>query len=262
MNMKNQFLEAFRYFVSLCKNDLELLSQVDYLALLGSVASREAISNYSDLDILLVLRSDSTGAVPFKTLAKIRNNVEIVSKRFPVKVSVLSHTTFDFNEYVDIEYLTHYALGRVVIGGEAKFKALFENVIARKGGEKERREAVYKSMMHGRFNLLRKYASWNPINTSDYQSAMVKLMVDGVLEMCDWALNYRGVFELSKKSMVRRFLREYKLPELANIPKETLAIRGTWSKGSVKNVPDNYLMNAIEFIQNIVRVIHEDYKSK
>ncbi|MDP2598498.1 MAG: hypothetical protein Q8P49_01570 [Candidatus Liptonbacteria bacterium] len=255
------FRDALRDFLALYRADDMLVKKICHVVLLGSVRTKEEILGYSDLDVLILSESDGSGTIDQAVLERIKTLVKGISRKYNIEFSALVHTVFDFEEYVDMEYLIHYSFGDVLVGDEKSFKKLLVNILEKKREDGEMKDLIYQSLIHARFNIVRKYVSWNRESKPNYEKAILKFMIDAVIEVCDWALNYRGVFEVSKKGIVHKFSDEYDLSQVNYIPSKTLELRNNWNVSIPHGkVLDSYLRNSILFIQSVVKTIHAEHK--
>ncbi len=191
------------------KNNLILKQNIISAALLGSFKTKEAIKNYSDLDVLFILKSDRFGEIDSKAVLNLKLLVEKI-KKYGIEISFLSHSIFDFQYYVDVNYLIHYSWGHVFYGNKKQFIQLFNKIIKTKNfSDKNRKKLVRYNISHARFNLIRKYISWTDFSTVGLKKLM-KLYIDGIVEICDWSLIYKNLFLRSKHEILERFLIEYK----------------------------------------------------
>lgn len=242
------------------KNPL-LHGKIQFIALLGSVDDEEAVSNYSDLDILLILKSDNYGYIELSVLNTLKEISEKITTKYSLELSLLCHTIFDFEEYVDFNYLIHYSWGRVLVGNSDHFKQIFKKIIERKYSDRNRKDLIYYNIIHARFNLLRKYASWNGTTKSDYKKFVTKLTINNILEITDWALVYKNIYSKTKKEICSNFKIQFPDIRHATIPKEALEIRSLWNTYDFSSSQlDIFLEDAIEFVQEIVKYIYEIHK--
>lgn len=97
--MSNDFMKAYQEAEKEILSDDKLSKFVDLIALLGSVADKESSEGWSDLDILVVLKSDELGNISIENLDRLRDIASNISKRHSFSVSILSHTVDDFEKY-------------------------------------------------------------------------------------------------------------------------------------------------------------------
>lgn len=258
-NLKHK--KVFCEVVRLSKNNNIISPYIKYIVLLGSVLRNEAVENYSDLDILFIIDSNKSGTVPLKVLKELKKIGDETSRGNNIELSLLPHTIFDLKEYVDFNYLIHYSWGKVVCGDKNNLKKLFKNIIIEKYSNKKRKDLIYYNLIHARFNLLRKYISWNENNKQNYRQSIIKLFIDNIIEICDWALIYRNIFKKNKKDVIGNFIKEYSKLKYKNVAKNALKIRFKWNKQdlSKKNL-DTFLRESILLIEEIIKIIHEEHK--
>ncbi len=256
-NSRHQILDKL---IEKCLTSKDIKDNLLFGALLGSTQTDEAIEGYSDLDVLFVLKSNKSGAVDASTLFQLKKIAEDVSNKNKVEISLLTHTVFDFEEYVNFEYLIHYSWGEVFFGSEEGYINLFFSIIKKKFSKRKRKETMYYDIIHARFNLVRQYVSWNKFNRKEYPQTILKLIIDTVIEMCDWALIYRGIFKRTKREILEEFTKEFSLGKHGSIPFRAYAIRANWSsyKFIEKELYD-FMDEAILFVQELVKIIYEEH---
>lgn len=260
--MTNRRQQIIDRLVIECSDDVVIKSDLLFVALLGSTQTDEAVEGYSDLDVLFILKSDKSGGVNVNILRQLQIISEKLSRDNKVEISLLTHTVFDFEEYVDFEYLTHYSWGKVVFGSKEAYVGLFLPIIKRKLSEKRRRNLIYYNLIHARFNFIRRYVSWNRFNKSEYTKAILKLTIDTVIEMCDWALIYRGIFNRTKLGIINGFANEFRLSVHQDIPSMAYEVRKNWLANKfTESELHNFIDEAVLFIQELVRIIHEEHTS-
>lgn len=183
------------------------IAGIRFLALLGSYRENEAVSGYSDCDLLFILEADKYGNIPHQTLELLKETSEKLSSKYPVVFSFLTHTEFDLREYVDIEYLEHYSWGKVLLGMEDRFKELFRDILSKKDTtDAARKSLMYHNVIHARFNVLRKYVSLNKHNSKDADRQIAVLFIDKLVEIIDWILIYDGNYFETKQEIIGQFL--------------------------------------------------------
>jgi predicted nucleotidyltransferase len=133
----NTFEKALKDSVEEIKENKKVIDQVELIALLGSVSEKEAIDNYSDLDILIILKSNELGSFKRELIFELRGMVSDLSNKHKVKISFLTHTFDDFKNYVDLEYLNHYSWGDVIYTSDKSLKEEVEKIINIRGGLKD-----------------------------------------------------------------------------------------------------------------------------
>jgi|GEM_PF-2088364 len=181
-------------------------SDIILLSLLGSYRENEAVAKHSDCDFLFILKANKYGNISYKTIKVLKDISEIMSKKYPITFSFLTHTEFDLREYVDIEYLEHYSWGKVLIGTEAKYKKLFSRILHIKDTtDKTRKALMYHNIIHARFNVLRKYISLNKYNSKNIDKQLAVLLVDNIIEIIDWILIYDGNYFKTKQEIIKQF---------------------------------------------------------
>lgn len=257
-NLKQK--EVFEEVVKLTTSDKTINQYLRHIALLGSVRCDEAIENYSDLDVLFIFDSNKTGVIPINVLEKLKDIGEELSEKSNIEISLLPHTIFDFKEYVDFNYLIHYSWGEVVYGNKGNYKKIFEDIVKTKYSDQKRKDLIYYNLIHARFNLIRKYISWNDSNKKDYIDSILKLFIDNLIEICDWALVYENIFEKNKKDVAKKFIEEYSKLKHNKVINKALEIRSNWDNEDLKMENGEFLNESIFLIDEIIESVYEKYK--
>lgn len=248
MRQENNFTTAYREFEFGVRNDLDLKKQVELIALLGSVSQKEQSDSWSDLDILIVLKSDGFGNISLTVLNKIRDIASLVSTNHPdVLVSVLPHTIDDFSNYVCFEYLQHYSSGICTYPSKVKLAAVINRILRKRNVSEQVRKAycVYH-LRHIRFNLLRKYISVNKSNSQQPTKEFGKLLIDKVIKVTDLWLNYQNIWPKTKNDI----LKNAKIVGSLNTEPLAMALqlRDNWSRIEDKKV-DDFIPVGIEYVK-------------
>ena len=255
--------EVFNKVVKLAIEDKVIKPHIRYISLLGSAKSNEVVENYSDLDILLIFRSNTTGTIATEVLGRLKKISDKMSSKSNIEISLLPHTIFDFKEYVDIEYLIHYSWGNVIYGDKDDYRKIFGEIIKEKYSDQKRKDLIYHNLIHARFNLFRKYISWNKNNKKNYNQSILKLFIDNIIEICDWALIYKNIFEKNKKNIANRFIEEYPNLSHRDIIMQTLEIRFNWNRKKLDQKKASlFLKNSILLIEEIIETIYEEYRKE
>jgi len=256
-----KYKKVFEEVVKLTTRDETIKKYIQFIVLLGSVKYGEEVENYSDLDILFILKSNNFGAIEKKVLDRLKKINEKLSKKNNIEISLLPHTIFDFREYVDFNYLIHYSWGKVVYGDHECFNKLFKEIIKEKYTDQKRKELIYYNLIHARFNLFRKYLSWNENNKDNYSLTILKLFIDNIIEICDWALVFKNIFKKNKKDIANKFIEEYPNIKRRNIILKALEIRYLWNTKKI-NEDEAFLFfrESLCLVEEIIEVIYEKYK--
>lgn len=258
--MNNIRKELINDILKSCRGNKYIQGDLIYVALLGSTRTNEEVENYSDLDILLVLKSNRSGTIKKETIGELKKISEQLSGRYSIEISLLPHTIFDFEQYVDFNYLIHYSWGEVLFGDKEKFKKLFKKIIDKKYSDKVRKDLIYYNLIHARFNLIRKYVSWNSFNKTNYKRDILKLIIDLIIEICDWALVYKNIFKEKKINILEEFDKSFILDTYNYIPKQAYKIRSDWSNYKFDETElDKFITESILFVQELIDVIHKEH---
>ncbi|MBI2278654.1 MAG: nucleotidyltransferase domain-containing protein [Candidatus Brennerbacteria bacterium] len=238
----------------LLRKETSVLRNLEFIALLGSVKIKEHVPGYSDLDLLLILKSDASGALDEKLLLELQKICADLSKTYRINISFLTHTEKELVEYVDYEYLKHYSSGKLLYGKPELFSKLFKRIISRKKsyGKKLVRE-MFKSIVHARFNLIRKFVSLNKFNTRNYRDGLLKLFIDNLFEIADWRLIADEIWCVSKKEIVSRIFSISKSPH-REILESAYKYRRDWNHLVVSSKQArSFFISGIKFINDCVR---------
>lgn len=198
----NIFLIVFNNCINAIKKDKIIMKQIELIALLGSVRENECIFGYSDLDILIILKSNKYGTFKKNVILQLKEIIKKNSKNHQIKISFLTHTFDDFKNYVDIEYLYHYSWGEVVYSKEKSLKKEIEFIMNSKGGFTSIKPLMIYNLRHARFNILREYISLNSYNTSNYFKNFGWKIIDKIFEISDWVLIYDEIWSKNKQEIV------------------------------------------------------------
>ncbi len=261
--MRNtKYTKALDFVIKKILGNKRLRARIKYIAVLGSYRECEVIENYSDLDILCIVKSDKYGVIKSVDIELLKKVASQASADFNIKISLLAHTEFDFTEYVDFNYLIHYSWGEVVCGDQKQFASLFKSILDNKNVTKESRRALmYYNIIHARFNLIRKYVSFNQNNTLDYRKDITKLFIDNILEICGWRLVYDDVFLDKKLKIVSIFQKKYKGIKYGFVPRSAYELRKNWNSVDFNSKKiDRFLDDSILFIQSVVEELYERYR--
>lgn len=235
---------------------------IDFIALIGSYRESEAIENYSDIDILFVIKdTDNKGAIDLSVLSELRKINKTLCSQFELDVSFLTHTIFDFYSYVELDYLTHYSWGEVFYGKPKEFETLFSKILVHKAeNEGQRKLNMCNSVIHRRFNCIRKYVSVNEHLNPNYIQFISKLFIDNLIEIADLCLIYNNHYAKSKKEIVFEF---EKLYFIKNTSVLTLCydIRKNWNQYKKdKDYLDNFILTAVDGMQQITSDLITEYE--
>ncbi|MEK7658044.1 MAG: hypothetical protein AAB366_02580 [Patescibacteria group bacterium] len=251
---KTTYSFALANAIKLLKKNKIILDNIEFIALLGSAREKEYIPNYSDLDLLLIIKSDDAGAIEKNILLAIKNICAILSKKYLIKISFLTHTIKDFLGYVEYEYLRHYSLGRVLYGDKNSFLKFFANILSKKKpNRKELRRQMCNAIAHARFNLVRKYVSFNKFNTNVYSQQLLKLFIDNLFEISDWRLIADEIWCSSKKEIAQK-ISEKSNSQFKTVVEKSYEYRKGWND---KQVPikelELFFIESIGFVNDCVR---------
>jgi len=91
--MKKEFQKAVEFSKRLILDDQDLIKNIELIALLGSVDDKEAVFNYSDVDLLIMPKTNKFGRVPLSIIKNLKEKAKTASKKFPdMKLSFLTFT--------------------------------------------------------------------------------------------------------------------------------------------------------------------------
>ncbi|MBZ9628152.1 nucleotidyltransferase domain-containing protein [Psychroflexus sp. CAK1W] len=257
--MKNDIISQLSNLVTSSKI---VSKSIDFIALIGSYREHEAIENYSDIDILFILKdTDRKGTIELQVLSELRKINKKLCSQFSLDVSFLTHTIFDFNSYVEIDYLTHYSWGEVFYGEQEDFEILFSKILQYKAeNEGQRKLNICNAVIHRRFNCIRKYVSVNEYLNPNYIQFISKLFIDNLIEIADLCLIYNGHYAKSKKEIVLEF---ENLHFIKNCSVLSLCydVRKNWNQYKKdKNYLDNFILIAVDGMQQTTNNLLADYE--
>jgi len=256
--MTNNFKKAYREIEAKIKSDKDLLRSVDLIALLGSVADKEESDDWSDLDVLVVLKSDGLGNISLKDLGKLQRILAEVSRRYKFPISILSHTIDDFEKYVSFEYLKHYSFGFCVYPSSDYLRKIIGQILAkRKIGEVTRKAYCAYHMRHIRFNLLRKYISLNEHSSPNFRKEFTKFLIDKMIKVTDLALNYIDLWPKNKKEILD--LAKKNLNINMKPLKEALEIRSGWTEIDNEELM-TLIPNGTNYLLQVINLVLKEYQ--
>lgn len=246
--------------VESCIKQKDIHKELLYIALLGSTKTQESVEGYSDIDILFIFKSSNSGEIKEKILLELKNISERLSRNSNIEISLLPHTIFDFEEYVDFNYLIHYSWGKVLYGDVRKFERLFNKIISKKYSERNRLDLIYYNLVHARFNLIRKFVSWNKNNKSNYNKDILKLVIDSIIEICDWALVFDGIFKKNKKEIIEHFNKRFEITKYKHIPQTAYKIRSEWTTRKLSSEEsEKFIRESMLFVQELIDFFHKKH---
>jgi len=249
------FLKVFNDCVATIKKNKILIKQIELIALLGSVRENEAILNYSDLDILIILKSNKYGTFNKSVTPNLKRIASKFSKKSTIKISFLTHTFDDFKNYVDVEYLAHYSWGNVVYSKGKFLKKEIDEIIKNRGGLKKKatQSLMLYNLRHARFNVLREYISLNDDVIPNYDRSFAQKIVDKIFEISDWVLIYDGIWSKNKHEIVVNINKLYKNKLNTEALDAAYLMRKNWNEVSDSKLK-NLMQDIIDYIINIIEL--------
>lgn len=237
--------------------DPEVIEAITHIGLVGSVNDREMVAGWSDLDIMLILKSDNSGTIPTEVLLKLKNIHAKLAYMYPsIEISFLTHTLKDFTDYVAFEYLKNYQYASYsYINSDVVVKDFIQNVLDNRNinSEIEKRYAVYK-FRHMRFNLIRMVASWGAKN----DRGVAKLIVDRIVESAIFLLGFHGEYFKTKNERLNRITSDSSFEEIAEFYKYANETRFNWSSITDKDL-GLIIKTGLDYLSRIEAFIHHSY---
>lgn len=252
------FRQCYQEFVSICKKDKKLLKEIEIIGLLGSADVNEAVKTWSDLDIFLILKSDKFGNIKQSTLNALKEIAFRLSVKYPIKISLLTHTLDNLKNYVGFEYLTHYSWANV---GYTKYnlKEKIKKILDKRDvpAEAKKRYCLFY-LRDIRFNVLRHYVSYNPHNTNDCIKELGRIIIDKMFTATDLSLIFFDTWAKSKKEMIG--LAENKLDKHlnTNLLGQAYHLRLKWDKIDKKELK-KFLPMGVDYIVQLTTYIIKLY---
>lgn len=247
----SKHVSCFKEFAGLCKKSPLLRREIETVALIGSAGADEAVVGWSDLDILVVVKSSRTGNVSFKVVSGLKATCEHLSAKYSFPVSILPHSVDDFKNYVSFEYLYHYNLtSGSNLSDKSELGQVLEAVLrSRAISEETRKRYCIYHLRHLRFNLTRKYVSLNKHNSGNYAKELGKLVINNLFKTCDLLLNFFDIWPVSKRDIVNLVSINY--PDVVEPPvlENAAALRSSWD--SVAEV------DILDALPNIIKTINK-----
>ena len=221
-------IEAFNFIKDRVMNDAILVDNLIDIGTLGSVNDNEGVKDWSDLDILLVLRSDEFGNIGIEIINKLREiHNECVTTYSDLDVSLLPHTMYDFEKYVAYEYLRNYQFATIYSSKESvSFRDRLQKIIDDRNVslEVQKRYAIYRAR-HLRFNLIRAIASW-----SGDDKPMAKLVIDRLIQSGIYITGFYGEYAQGKVDRLNMIKRLIDNQEIIDIFERATELRFKWSE--------------------------------
>lgn len=233
MNEKNiefnkKSMEAFGFIKDLVMKDDVLMNNLIDIGTLGSINDKEGVLGWSDLDVLLVLKSDDIGNIDIIIIEKLRGIHNKCAKVFAdLDISLLPHTMYDFENYVAYEYLKNYQFATIYYSGESiSFRDRLQKIIddRKVSLEVQKRYAIYRAR-HLRFNLIRAIASWLGDN-----KPMAKLVIDRLIQSGIYITGFYGEYAQGKKDRLEMIKKLVDDNSIVNIFENATKLRFNWSE--------------------------------
>lgn len=250
----NKFLKAYSEIEGEIKADKKLLSNTKVIALLGSTVDEEQSNSWSDLDVLIILKTDKLGSISMSFINRLKKISEKVSKNYSFSISILPHTVDDFTNYVCFEYLRHYSEGMVTYPSAFFLKEMITKLLGKRGiTERVRQSYCLYHLRHVRFNFIRKYASVNKYNLDEPSKKACMLLIDKMFKVTDLALNYYDIWPKKKQDILKEAKKNLGID--TSKLKKGLEMRAKWteiSEGDAKSFLQQGIKYLYEVIENIL----------
>lgn len=222
------------------------------VGLLGSTNDGEAIRTWSDLDMLLILKSDEYGNVVPETIMKIRLLHKELNYLYPqVEISFLTHTYYDLEKYVSYSYLETYQFASFKIDKDGvDFQKYLLGLIQKRGitPEMKKRYAVYY-LRHLRFNLLRKVASEDLFDNKK----TLKRIIDEIVRIMTIYSDYYNIRVQGKKRILETLKKHIEDKTILDILEEAVALRFSWfDVGRVENEEILSWVKKLSVLENLI----------
>lgn len=255
--MINKYRQAFRAIEEKIKSNKPLLNSILSIALLGSVVNDEELENLSDLDILIIFKTTSSGNIPIKNLDALREIHCDISVDYNFPISLLTHSIDDFEKYVSFEYLIHYALGSCIYPDPDFLKIIIDNILKNRNlTDSVRQSYCIYHLRHIRFNLLRKYVSLYNAENEKASKEFLKILIDKIIKITDLVLNYYNIWPKNKAEIVNNAKQILQVDTTALM--ELILIRNRWEEITNKEVIE-FVPQGISYLYKIFDFILGDY---
>jgi predicted nucleotidyltransferase len=255
----NIFLDALEDSKKELFADKELLADIELITLLGSVADGDAVEVYSDLDILIMIKTNNFGTYSLDTVNKLRLIVEKLSAQHNVRISFMTFTRFDLDNWVDAEFLTHFSWGRTIYANGPDLRQISEEILKKRNikqdPQKEMRSIVISGMNHLRFDLSKKYIYKNKHNTTNYIRDFGRDFIDKMFEVCDWYLIYENIWSKNKREITENICRFLDQDD-SQVIKKAYDIRENWNFISDDEL-EGYFSVGIKCLLSIIESVLE-----
>lgn len=228
LEFNKRSVEAFNFIKENVMGDALLMDNLIDIGTLGSINDNEGVKGWSDLDILMVLKSDELGNIDLDVIQRLREiHNECVTIYSDLDVSLLPHTMYDFEKYVAYEYLRNYQFATIYYSKETvSFRDRLQKIIDDRGVslEVQKRYAVYRAR-HLRFNLIRAVASWRGNN-----KPVAKLVIDRLIQSGIYITGFYGEYSQGKVDRLNMIKRLIDDQEIINIFERATNLRFKWSE--------------------------------
>lgn len=237
--------------------DREVVDTITHIGLVGSVNDDEMVMGWSDLDIMLIMKSDESGNIPTEVLLKLKDIHAKFAYMYPsIEISFLTHTLKDFSHYVAFEYLKNYQYASYsYTNSDIVVKDFIQEVLDSRNinSEIEKRYAVYK-FRHMRFNLIRMVASWGVKK----DRGIAKLIIDRIVESAIFLLGFHSEYYKTKSERLSKIISNSSFQEVEKIYRYANETRSNWS-----NVTDQDLglvmKTGLDYLSHVETFIHNTY---
>lgn len=251
LNKSDNIFDIYSDIIDEFRRNNVIISGIYKVGLLGSFNDNEFSKKWSDLDILLILKSDELGNIDRNVLTELRKiNLFFSNKYKDLEISFLTHTYNDFEKYVAYAYMDHYKYANFDIeNDDIDFVSYVDNLLNSRNLSMniKKRYSVYH-LRHFRFNLIRKVVS------EKTPKKAVKMIVDKIIECMIIYLTYNNMTIQGKENRLKVLKRIIKDKNIIEIFQKALLIRSKWCESEfVDEDIDIWLKNFKEIEIYILR---------
>lgn len=258
----NIFLNATKYTINLIKKDPFLMKRIEHVSLIGSVADREAIPHYSDIDLVVIPKANEYGRCDLEVIAKLKTIARTTSSKYDVKLSLLTFSRNDLENFVNEEILTHFSSKKTLCTYGPTLKQICGDILQEKDSSLGRmRVLMANSLRKSRFDLIRKYVSANEFNTYDYVRTFGRELIDQIFQLSDWCLIYNNIWSMTKREIVQNIVKNYSKKLDVQAIREAYKIRKHWND-ITDNELENYFPSGVQYISQVIELVIKQHISK
>jgi predicted nucleotidyltransferase len=253
---RDLFKRAYFGIEKQIKNDSELFTSIVSISLLGSAADGENVADWSDLDVLVILKTDTLGNISIGNLNRLQKIVNRASTKYDFPISILCHSLDDFHKYISFEYLKHYSFGLCTYPSSDYLERTINDILSKRDlSDKIRKAYCAYHTRHIRFNLLRKYVSAD-LSQHKTMLGFTKLLIDKMIKATDLSLNYINVWPKGKDDIYEKANRALGID--CSVLQKGLLLRKNWNQAPQADLA-TFTLEGLGYIETVSNIILKDY---